>query len=125
MNSTPAYRHTEYDSRICLVCSSPMTHFSDGFISLSKCIICGYTHKPSGMLKDQHFYDRPILASGLATYLEKKGYYEMYTPLDESIYNALYTQGWEKTEITYQVINDLQLRGEPLDYFLRKVDQVL
>lgn len=115
------YRHTEYHSRSCPVCVSPMIHMSDGTISISKCLVCGYSKRPTGSISDAHFYDRPVLAS----FLEKKGYYELYTPLDEGLYNALYSRGWEKQEIIYQVVNDLHLAGEALDYFLRKVDQVL
>lgn len=115
------YRHTEYISRSCPVCMATMSFMSDGTLSLAKCLNCGYSKRPTGTISDAHFYDRPVLAS----FLEKKGYYELYTPLDEGLYNALYSRGWDKKEIIYQVIQDLRLTGEALDYFLRKVEQVL
>lgn len=115
------YRRTEYYTRSCPICFSPMTYMTDGTNSISKCFICGYSFKPTGTINDAHFYDRPVLAS----FLEKKGYYELYVPLDEALYNALYSRGWEKPEIIYQVITDLDLTGDALDYFLRKVEEVL
>ena len=123
MNRVSPYRTTDYASRICKVCSSPMFPISDGFISLSKCLECGYSFEPTGHISDMHYYDRPVFV--LASFLTKKGYYEMYTDPSELLYNALYSKGWDKTEITYQVINDLHLKGDRLDYFLRKVDMVL
>lgn len=115
------YRHTEYHSRSCPVCVSPMTYISDGRISLSKCLVCGYSRHPTGRIEDSHVYDRPVLAS----FLERKGYYELYIDPSEQLYNLLYAAGWDKQSIIYQVIDDLQLKGDALDYFLRKVDMIL
>lgn len=114
------YVNTEGESRTCPVCGHSLLHISDGLEVINKCLRCGFSGKPSGDISDQHKYDRTITI--VTAFLQKKGFFELYQPLDEKLFNTLISAGRSLEEAKNEVIRDLNLEGESLEYFISKVD---
>jgi hypothetical protein len=82
---------------------------TDGLTDLNKCLKCGYSKRTVH------------IASFTEKFLYKKGYYELYQPLDEHLYNILRETGKDERTAKLEVKRDLGLTDEKADYFDRKV----
>ena len=110
----------EPSSRTCPVCSKLMTHMTDGFKYLDKCLSCGYSHMPTGDINDQRRFDYNFTIVQAA--LQKAGYYELHQPIEEQLYNKLMTAERTPEEAINEVISDLQLSENDADYFKEKLN---
>jgi len=114
------YVNTEGASRVCPICGSQMEHLTDGFEAINKCFQCGFSNKPTGDISEQHKYDHTITI--VTAFLQKKGFFELYQPLDEKLFNSLISAGRDIETARNEVIRDLDLKGEALEYFKSKVN---
>jgi len=115
------YIPSEEASRTCPVCGSQMTHYNDGNKSLSKCVQCGYSHAPIGSLSAQNQYDMAVNVTVLNS-ADKKAFFVTQQPLDEQLYNGLISHGRTPEEAKKEIIRDLNLEGDALEYFENKLD---
>jgi hypothetical protein len=114
------YVRTDGVSRACPICGAPMEHITDGLNAINKCFQCGFSEKPTGDVSDQHKYDHTITI--VTAFLQKQGFFELYQPLDEKLFNSLISAGRDTETARKEVIRDLDLKGEALEYFNSKVD---
>ena len=105
------YLKQDDQGRTCPVCQAQLGFVTDGFAKLYKCVHCGYANLIKRNLEGQHTYDLPIsLADSRADrYLIKKGWFEMYQPIDEMLFNMLTGQDWTTEDAVKQVIRDLKM----------------
>jgi hypothetical protein len=99
-------------TRICPVCTATMLYLTDGHRGLVKCIKCKYS--------SLEIHSKTLTEK----FLLRKGYYEMYQPLDEHLYNILVENGFAKADAAEQVARDLGMGRGSLDTFLNKVERL-
>lgn len=106
-------------SGTCPVCAMRMEHISDGIKYLDKCLRCGYSYVPQGNISDQRKHDFSITIVQAA--LQKQGYYELYQPIEEQLFNHLITAGRSATEAISEITRDLSLSDSDVAYFKEKL----
>lgn len=122
IDGMPAYLPTRGESRTCPVCAAPSINLTDKVRSITKCITCGYSSVAMGNIGDQRFYDKPVLA--FTSKAIKQGYYDTVEDVQSALFNVLVEAGWNKQEAVSSIIEDLDLKSEEEDAFLRKVQDV-
>lgn len=112
------YISPEDEGRICPICGYQLKQFSDGIKKLVKCLNCGYNKLIESNIGGQSRYDLPII---LVSSFDTKGWYELYQPIDEKLYNTLIEYDWEPEEAVNAVIKDLDLSDAEIKYFMEKI----
>jgi len=116
------YINREDQGRTCPVCSCQIMLISDGLKGLFKCFNCGYSRLSGQNIGGQHAYDNPIMiASHTDTFLLKRGWFEIYQPIDELLFNILTAQEWSTEDAVNQVVRDLNMDKDVKSYFLKKI----
>jgi len=115
------YLRQEDTGRNCPICSAQMMFLQDGYRGIHKCLECGYSKLSTNDIAGQHKYDLPITIT-LSALLARKGWFEIYQPLDEQLYNVLIERKWSPEQAVDQVIRDLRMDENGKKYFLNKVD---
>lgn len=114
------YQPTDGEGRSCAVCGAPMAHLTNGFDQIDKCIQCGYSFRPTGNISEQHAYDFKFTITTATS--NKKAFFEIYQPLDELLFNSLISAGRNPKEARVEIIVDLGLKDESLEYFNQKLN---
>ena len=120
-SNLPAYLETQGLSRTCCVCFAPVIAMEDKLKRVVKCLHCGYSPKETGSISDQGYYNFPVMAFTTRK-IRKDAYYELVDNVENSLFNVLIEVGWNKQEAVNSIAKDLDLKGEQLESFLRKVN---
>ena len=116
------YLPREDQGRTCPICSSQVALISDGLKGLYKCMNCGYSRLSGQNIPGQHAYDLPImLAHTTNEFLVKRGWFELYQPIDELLFNILVAQDWPTEDAVKQVVRDLNMDKNTQSYFYKKI----
>lgn len=116
------YLSKEDQGRTCPCCSVQIALISDGLKGIYKCFNCGYSRLSGQVPGGQHAYDVAImLANRGQEFLLKRGWFEIYQPIDELLFNVLLAQDWPAGEAVDQVVRDLNMDKDAQSYFLKKV----
>jgi hypothetical protein len=99
-----------------------MVHLTDGYTCVEKCLKCGYAHKPVGDILHQNKHDYVLNVTVLSSLKVKQAQVDLYQPVDEQLYNAIISSGKDSEEARKEVIRDLDLKDENLEYFNMKID---
>jgi len=113
--------HTEGPCRTCALCGSPMRPYTDHIKFLLKCTNkdCGYSYQTTGSIADQRKFDFKVKI--VQAVLQKAGYYELYQPLEELLYNDLIRLGKDPEKAVEEVIRDLKMSEQEAEYFRNKI----
>jgi len=119
------FQQTEGESRTCSICGAPLAHLTDGYKSIDKCLQCGYAHAATGSISEQGKHDFVINVNTVDAKSNapmKKGFIELYQPLDEQLFNALISAGRDAKKARDEVARDLDLKDDNLEYFEMKIN---
>ena len=62
-----------------------------------------------------------MLAHTANSFLVKRGWFELYQPIDELLFNILVAQDWPTEDAVKQVVRDLNMDKNTQSYFYKKI----